>query len=237
MNISRIIFCTICFSLMGALCCTAAIAGGYIKAHKKEIFIGEVKEGPAVEKHVKISNTGDKTFTITNVRTSCACTTCKFPKKTIQPGETIVLDIVYETYKFPGKFDKTIHIETDIPDHTEEVIHLKGYVDPMPMGKIELASRKIKLQGLKAGEPHKTALNLKNVGDAPYTVTKIYSARKEVVYFEGEVTVEPGKSEQIEISVMPRKSGRFLDIIWIVSGDARNTTEKGYKAILLGQAS
>lgn len=140
------------------------------------------------------------------------------------------MSIRYNTYKYPGKFDKTVHI---FSGDNEDVIHVIGNVTPIPMGKMEVTPRKTVVKGLQKGVENNVGITVKNVGDAPMIVTKIVSKKKKATYWKGKRHIKAGSSAVITIPVTPQKSGRFMDIIMLYS-DARNDIGKGYKAVLTG---
>lgn len=145
------------------------------------------------------------------------------------------MTIHYNTYKFPGEFDKRVFIDTGKDGADQSIIKLVGYVNPMPMGVMQMNERKTDLDTLKVGQANKAVIKVYNGGDAPYTVTKVVSKKFKNIYFEGKVTVNPGEKKPIEFEVTPKKAGRFMDILMIHS-DARNDIGKGYKAVITGTA-
>jgi hypothetical protein len=141
--------------------------------------------------------------------------------------------INYNTFKYPGKFDKTVHVFSGDNGKTEDVIHIVGYVDPIPMGVMEVNPRKVELGTLAADKPNMVSLKVTNAGDAPMKVTAIKSRKFKKTYWEGELTVPAGQSADIAVTLEGLKAGRFLDMVLFYS-DARNDIGKGYKAVLIG---
>jgi len=143
--------------------------------------------------------------------------------------------ISYDTFKYPGKFDKTISVFTGIGKENSQTVHIVGYVEPIPMGVMEVTPRKTKLTGLVNGKFTSAKIMIKNAGDAPMVVTSLQSRKFKTTYWEGKITLKAGESAAIEFAVKPKKIGRFMDII-MVHSDARNDIGKGYKAVLIGEA-
>lgn len=140
------------------------------------------------------------------------------------------MTIKYNTYKYPGKFDKTVHI---VSGENEDIIHVIGNVSPIPMGKMEVSPRKTVINGLQKNKTSLVGVNIKNIGDAPMVVSRITSRKTKVTYWEGSQKIPAGKTLTIDIAVTPSKEGRFMDII-MVHSDARNDIGKGYKAVVIG---
>ena len=109
----------------------------------------------------------------------------------------------------------------------------------MPMGVIKMAPRKTKVGELQANQKNMVPIVLKNTGDASLKVSRIYSKKFKVDYFncggKNPKTISAGESLAINLPLQPKKTGRFLDIILIFS-DARNDIGKGYKGVLTGKA-
>lgn len=67
------------------------------------------------KQHVRLSfrNSGDVPLVITEVRTSCSCTTIKYDRKPVQPGESGVLNITVDPKKAPkGNFYRVLQVHS-----------------------------------------------------------------------------------------------------------------------------
>jgi hypothetical protein len=210
-----------------------------LELSETSVNFGNIKEGPPVKKEITLTNSGSETITIANTVTSCACTSVDLSKTTIEPGESTGLIITYKTYKYPGKFDKTITVFTGPKGGEETVIHILGNVDPIPMGVIGMTPRKTDVGELKVNDRNKVQIVIENTGDAQLTVSRIYSSKYKVEYFSAEesngIRIEAGRKYTMDLYVTPSEPGRFLDTVLIYS-DARNDIGKGYKGLLSGTA-
>lgn len=224
---------TITVALVMVLCLAASASASQLKISETQVRFGNMKEGPNAEKTITLTNVSETKAVVANVSTSCACTTTRMDKTELAPGETATMVITYHTFKYPGKFDKTVHVFTGADGKTEDVIHILGYVDPIPMGVMEVEPRKVELGTLKAGLPNDVSLTVTNAGDAPMTVTALKSQKFHKTYWQGELVVPSGQSAQIAFTLEGLPSGRFLDMV-MVHSDARNDIGKGYKAVLIG---
>ena len=224
---------------MGMLFFTFSANASDLKISETSVKFGDIKEGPPVKKKITLTNEGNETIRIANTVTSCACTSVNLTKTVIEPGESSELLITYNTYKYPGKFDKTITIFTGPEGKEETVIHIVGNVDPIPMGVIGMTPRKTDIGELKVNDKNRVQIVIENEGDAPLTVSRIYSNKYKVDYFKTEdtkgVKIEAGRKYTMDLDVTPDEPGRFLDTILIYS-DARNDIGKGYKGLLSGTA-
>ncbi len=95
----------------------------------REIDFGTHDEGEILDTVFRFTNTGDNPLIITDVKTSCGCTTPYWPKKPIQPGESDVIKVKFNTNRKPGKQIKTITIHANTKNLTE-VVRIKAYVNP-----------------------------------------------------------------------------------------------------------
>ncbi len=225
--------------LFYALVAASPVIAADLKASESSIEFGNVEEGPPVEKTITLTNITSGPVTIENTVTSCSCTTVTLSKTTLAPDETAELSITYQTFKYPGKFDKTIYIFTGPESENETIIHITGNVVPASMGVIGMEKRKTEVGDLALDKGNKVQITIKNEGDAPLTISRIYSSKFETEYFNaeksGSIKIPAGQEQKVELVVTPREPGRFLDIVFIYS-DARNDIGEGYKALLSGTA-
>ena len=73
------------------------------------------------------TNTSDAPVTITNIRTTCGCTTTELDKKTYQPGEGGTIDAVFTVGNRSGIQQKKIYVYTTDPN--EKMARLDIRVD------------------------------------------------------------------------------------------------------------
>ena len=157
----------------------------------------------------------------------------------LAPGGRTTLKIVYNTYKFPGTFEKYVTVSVAAPDKAEHKITLKGMVDPIPMGVLDVEPRKVEAGDMAVGKPVRLEFLLKNTGDAPLRVDKVAAQKSGAVFFDasrdGALTLGPGEERRIAATVTASAPGSFIEYAMVFS-DARNVTEKGYKVVIVGAA-
>lgn len=76
----------------------------------------------------EFKNKGKTPVIVTNVGTSCGCTTAKKPEEPIKPGKTGVIVVKYDT-KRVGAFTKEINVTTNIQPEPIK-LQIKGSVNP-----------------------------------------------------------------------------------------------------------
>lgn len=85
---------------------------------------GDIKKGSEGTYIFTFKNTGNIPLVLTNVRSSCGCTTPAWPKEPIVPGETGEIKVKYNTNTL-GSFHKTI---TVLSNAQTVVLTIKGSV-------------------------------------------------------------------------------------------------------------
>ncbi|MEO6894972.1 MAG: DUF1573 domain-containing protein [Ginsengibacter sp.] len=89
---------------------------------------GKAIEGTKVAYNYRFKNTGKKPLVISSAQASCGCTVPEKPEEPIQPGETGILKVVFNTASRPGPAHKTITVVSNAYPGFP-VLLLKGVVD------------------------------------------------------------------------------------------------------------
>jgi rhodanese-related sulfurtransferase len=91
---------------------------------------GTVIEGAFVTHTFVLTNSGDATLTITRVTTSCGCTTTDLSQTSLAPGDSVNLDVNFDSVGFGGQtVTKLIYVESNDPTQPKFVLQLKGNVN------------------------------------------------------------------------------------------------------------
>lgn len=102
---------------------------------EKEVHdFGNVKEGTQAEYVFKFTNVGKEPLVITNVQASCGCTTPKWTKEPVKPGETGQVTAIYNSKGRPGNFNKAVTITSNAKT-AQKVLFIKGNVEPSGDGE------------------------------------------------------------------------------------------------------
>lgn len=81
--------------------------------------------GPA-STEFRFVNEGSAPVTIVAARASCGCTTPKYPREAIAPGDTATVIVTYDPAGRPGRFSK--YVAVDISDNGRTKLYVKGTV-------------------------------------------------------------------------------------------------------------
>ncbi len=96
---------------------------------KMEHDFGSIQQGTPQETTFKFTNNGEAPLIITDTKTSCGCTTPKFPKdKPIAPGESAEIQV-----RFNGTGQNQVTKTITVMANTEkgsEILRIKAFVNP-----------------------------------------------------------------------------------------------------------
>lgn len=99
---------------------------GVFEFETEEIDYGTINQNDDGLRTFKFKNIGNAPIVITDIKTSCGCTTPTIPNKLILPGETAEIDIKYATSRI-GAFSKTITVISNAGE-TRKLLKIKGKV-------------------------------------------------------------------------------------------------------------
>lgn len=85
-------------------------SGPRIYFEKTEHNFGRVISGELVRHTFKFQNKGRKDLILTKVSSSCGCTVPSYAKEPIKPGETGLIEVVFDTRGRKGIQNKTITV-------------------------------------------------------------------------------------------------------------------------------
>ncbi len=99
-----------------------------IKFDNNHIELGEVKRGETREMEYNFTNIGKEDIEITFV-SSCECTTVKYPRKAIQPGESGTLKVVFDSTEkeLSETVDIDVYLSNVDPDTGEPIWFILDY--------------------------------------------------------------------------------------------------------------
>ena len=96
----------------------------------KETIIdyGIIENGVDGKKTFEFKNTGDSPLIFSRIFSSCGCTIPKKPEKPIEPGESGIIEVEYDT-KRTGLFQKAITVNSNAKT-SNVILRIKGEVLP-----------------------------------------------------------------------------------------------------------
>lgn len=99
-----------------------------ISFEKISIDYGTIKQNSSGECEFRYTVKGKNPVVLTNVISSCGCTTPEWPKNPVNPGETGVIKVKYNTALI-GRFYKTISVNSTAANSLV-VLNITGEVVP-----------------------------------------------------------------------------------------------------------
>lgn len=94
---------------------------------KKSHDFGAIDEGVMATTTFTFKNTGNAPLILKTVNASCGCTTPKWSKEPINPGETGEITAVYNSKGRPGNFTKSITVKHNAENGTD-ILTIRGNV-------------------------------------------------------------------------------------------------------------
>lgn len=163
----------------------------------------------------EFKNEGMTPLVLSNVRASCGCTTPKWTREPVEPGQTGQITVTYNPNGRPGKFNKTITITSNATEPTIR-IYIKGEVIPKPakpvdqypvkMGALSLKKNSLNFGTMTYGEKKQLEIEYANQTDQPIKVE--YLMRDQDSYLKTVITLE---------EVQPKQTGKVQ--VALVSGE------------------
>ena len=106
----------------------ASQGGPRIQFAETEHDFGNVEGGAVVGFDFGFTNTGTATLEVTNVRSSCGCTTTGAWSKKVEPGQRGILPIQFNSGNLSGAIHKTVTVTCNTPAQPQTLLNLKARV-------------------------------------------------------------------------------------------------------------
>jgi hypothetical protein len=185
-------------------------AKGQIQFATPVYDFGKVKSGDPVKYTYIFTNVGSGTLEVTHVQPQCGCTTAGEFTKKVEPGQTGLIPIQFNSGNYPaGPVTKMITVTSSDPDHPQTMLQLKGAIwKPIDI------------------QPTMAVLNIPPDGPGAPTVVKIINNTEEPLVLTDPqsnnrmataalTTNQPGKEFQLAISAVPPIKSPFNAAITI----------------------
>jgi hypothetical protein len=155
----------------------------------------EVKPRPEDEEIAttfEFTNSSDKPVTVKGLESTCSCLEASMDQRTYAPGARGSGKALFKVSSFVGRHEKTLHIYTDYPGASEQVL---TFALEVPV----IISIKPNLLEWTLGEPAQAkTMVIKMVGQDPLHITKVTPTRENVRYELKEVT--PGREYHLIVT-------------------------------------
>jgi len=174
-------------------------AGGTpkIKVDEKVFDFGVIYRGGSAEHNFVISNEGNDTLRINNVRSSCGCTAAILDRKILGPGEQTKLKAAFSSGRFKGKVTKKVFVYTNDPETPITTLEVTGEIKV----DLEVSPSMIYFSGLKAGDRLERKISLKNLSSSPITIQEISSTVPVLKLTLAKMKIAPGEETNLSLVV------------------------------------
>lgn len=174
--------------------------------------LGQIEWKVPVSIRYAITNTGDEPLVLTNVSTSCGCTTASWTRTPIAPGEEGFVNVEFDAALL-GHFDKSVGIYSN---SNPELVYLNfiGEVvkeisdfsksHPYRIGDILLDKNEIEFMDVQKNEKYETVLSVVNLTNRPYRPILMHLPP----YIQADMNpkvIQKGKKGEVKLTVNPDK--------------------------------
>jgi hypothetical protein len=158
-------------------------------------------------------------------------------KHTLNPGEKAELKAVFDTAGRPGVFRKTVTLSTSAAGQEDfEAFVMTGTVKEAPSAKIQVDPRRVVLEKAESGTVRAQTFSVKNTGTIPLVITKIYSQKSNMIYFdgtkEGNMVIDPEQIKKIELQLKMGSNEKDPEEMIIIVCNARNALKGNYMIMI-----
>lgn len=211
-----------CFYILFFLIiCTTIIvmAQPQILVQPTKIALDTIYQGEIKKVQMMVSNIGNQPLTISNIQTSCGCTSAKTAMPTLAPGLSDTIDISFNSAGFEGKVIKTVTIQSNDPAKTFIDVTLTGTVvnEIILEPKVPIVNLGTAPVGKKGGK----SLKIKNISSEPITLFGISSGDSSIHGSVGMRTLNPSDTLTITVSFTPRSVSIVNNFFYIETNSPR----------------
>ena len=181
---------------------------------KTEHDFGKINEADGrVTTVFEFKNEGMSPLVLSNVRASCGCTTPKWTREPIEPGQTGQITVTYNPNGRPGRFQKTITVTSNAQEATKR-LYIKGEVIPKPvkpvdnypvkMGELSVKKNNLNFGSVKKGD--KKSLEIEYANETDHAIKVDYLMRDQDSYFTTQLTLaelQPKETGKLIITLLP----------------------------------
>lgn len=190
-----------------------------LSIHKTKIDLGTIYQGEIKHVNLIVTNTGNQPLIISNIQTSCGCTSAKTSVPTLAPGSSDTIDVSFNSTGFDGKIIKTVTIQSNDPTKTFIDVTLTGTVvnEITTEPKVPL----VNLGTAPVGHRGRASLKIKNISSEPLTLLGISSNDSSIHGAVEMRTLNPSDTLTITVSFTPRSVSIVNNFFYIETNSPR----------------
>ncbi len=168
---NKIIYSLFVFAYFLLGCQTLTCAAPKIVFEKEQLDFGSVVTGDPVKVSFNFKNTGDANLEIIGVYTSCGCAKCQPLEKTISPGKSSAIEVVFNSAGYTGLIAKKVEVQTNDPSRSTLTLRIIGRIDTVAT----ILPPKMNFGTIKPGSTHTVTLEVIPSDPKSFVITKVES--------------------------------------------------------------
>ena len=99
----------------------------------------------------------------------------------VPPGGETEVKVTYRSKGSPGKFKKTVWVETNDPDNRRFSLVVTGYVKGIPRPKVSIKPMALDLGEIEVGDQETLQITIRNTGELPLAVVGAEASGLEIL--------------------------------------------------------
>jgi hypothetical protein len=131
---------------------------------------GEMLQQQKASHQFELRNEGGDTLFISRIKPSCGCTSAPLTRDVVGPGESIWIDITFDSKKFSGQVAKRVLVFSNDPVDPQATIEFTAQVETSRK-LLAVVNEPTDLGQLLPNEPDQSEIVLTNIGDEPYRLS------------------------------------------------------------------
>lgn len=166
--------------------------------------LGDVREGIVVKRSLTVRNDGTQTLTISDVTTSCGCTTVKEGRRILGPGESLVLPVTINSRGFRGRVRREVRIASNDPSSPMTIVEFRSVIRT----DIEFVPSYVSFGEIARGSMVTRSVMMYNRSGEKLKV-KVSSEDRRVDAAVSAPAIAPGDSVLLRVTVRPKEAGEL----------------------------
>jgi len=201
----------------------AQVVGAKLAVQNPVFSFGDIKQNVFVEHDFIISNTGDDSLVIMDVRASCGCTAAQPDKNILKPGELAKINVKFNTIGRVGKQQKYVYVTSNDKENPEFRISFTANVvpDTQTSGPVlELSETKHDFGTMEEGKIAGWKADFKNTGTSDLEIKDIKTSCGCTAASVSGKLIKPGETGSIRIEFdSAEKSGKLSRTVTLYTND------------------
>jgi hypothetical protein len=159
---------------------------------------GEMLQQQKASHQFEIHNAGTDTLFISSVKPSCGCTSAPLTKDVVAPGESIWLDVTFDSKRFSGTVNKSVVVFCNDAENPRPEIVFSARIETARK-LITVAPEPTDLGNLLPGKPDQAKVTFTNTGSEPYRLSVLDWPKNWMKLSWTEKVVDPNRSIDLRV--------------------------------------